>query len=63
MQDIIERLAIILHTYKGGIDPKEYERIYGLKFPQWEKVPKHERDDCRFQARKVVEYLTTGKIK
>lgn len=64
---LIEEIAKVLHTHEFGCAPEEFEEIHGFKKREWgdwslerfvdNQLAEHERDDYRYTAQKVVEFL------
>lgn len=61
-QLLIERIAILLYSSEGGVAPdaSEEEQIncLGAVRDKWEDLPEWCRDDYRFQATYVLNYLS-----
>lgn len=55
---IEERIAEILYYSAGGISSKEeYELVYGSRQEDWFDIPEWRKDDYRYQAKKVLEFV------
>jgi len=70
--ELIERIARTIYEHPGGMFPDEVEKVMGAKLRAW-RLPDNppwdqnsdtelcewERDDFRFQAKRVLELLET----
>jgi hypothetical protein len=60
-QAYVEKVAIILYTTDGGVAPdaseEEQINVLGKVREPWENLPEWQRDDYRFQATYVLNYL------
>jgi len=73
-EELIEKIAEMLHSHRAGLYPSEYEECMGVPQRKWgspsqdeydsdnEFLSEWERDDYRFQSRKVISYLTRKKL-
>jgi len=52
----LESIAQIIYTYESG-GPEEHLVAIGKPKDNWESICEWKRDDYRFQARKVLEFL------
>lgn len=70
--DLIEEVARTIYQHQGGVCPKEFKEITGSDRRLWEtdqpwdaqpniELCEWERDECRFQAKKVLEFLKANR--
>ena len=64
-KQIVEKVAITIYQFDGGMDGDTYAKVTGETRPAWvkqydfqkEELAEHERDDYRVQAHAVVDRL------
>jgi hypothetical protein len=71
-EKLIEELAQIIFHSNAGLTDEDYLAMFGEERKGWGKpeldkycsdcLQEHERDDFRYQAEKVVQYLEEKKI-
>jgi hypothetical protein len=65
--DLVEKIAMKIYEYDGGISPEEYEEIHGIKKKLWRipwdesdlELAEWQRDDYRLQAKEVIKLLVS----
>jgi hypothetical protein len=67
MSSLIEEIAQVIYENSSGLTAEEYEQVFGVKPKFWktdapwdsrdDELAEHERDDYRWMARQVLEYL------
>lgn len=56
-----EEIAVLLHD--TWIDEKDYLAMIGQPKPSWYELGEHEKDDYRYQARRILEVAKVGRLK
>lgn len=55
-KDLREKVAKTIFYYISGMTPEEFEQCMG-EHPKWLSIPEWERDDYRFAAKQVLDFL------
>jgi len=69
---LVEEIAIKIYYSDGGCSPEDYEASFGKTKDHWKQfydfqkeedcLAEHERDDFRYQAKEVVDYLLRNNL-